>query len=177
MEVVVGGNRDLVAGQKSGVSSLRVARGSTNLPRMKKLRSLRALALAGVAITLMATGCSSTSSNRADTGSTDSDDLAAYRMSSAFGSVPITDVRYLGKFPMEWGPVAYESYTFRVPVADQSTADTTAVGSAPEFQTNLQPGDTFVEAAGADGSPRVKKVIRYTPFGGGGAAGTGAPAH
>jgi len=92
-------------------------------------------------------------------------------MSSALGSVPITDIHLYNKFPLEWGPVAYESYTFRVPVADQSKVD---VGSAPSFETNLQPGDAFVEAAGSDGTPQVKRVIRYTPFGGGGAAtGTG----
>jgi hypothetical protein len=212
---------------------------------MKKLQSLQALALAGVAITFMATGCSSTSSNRADYGSTDdSAELAAYRMSSALGSVPITQSRMLNKFPLEWGPVSYESYTFRVPVADQSDAsvasartsrsttiattsrpattittssgapgeatvttsteaprettvttttanpsDTsvTTISSAPaehtlvttetdtrSFSSGLQPGDTFVEAAGADGTPVVKRVIRYTPFGGGGGTSGGS---
>lgn len=189
---------------------------------MKKLQSLQALAVAGVAITFMATGCSSTSSNRAETGSTDSGELAAYRMSSAFGSVPITESRMMNKFPLEWGPVSYESYTFRVPVANQSDASlatahtsssstvttttsatgttvatstgapadttTTTVSSAPGdttvvttttdtephgFNTGLQPGDTFVEAAGSDGTPVVKRVIRYTPFGGGGNSGQG----
>ena len=135
---------------------------------MKKLQSLQALALTGVAITFMATGCSSTSSNRAETGSTD--ELAAYRMSSAFGSVPITSIHMYNKFPLDWGPVAYESYTFHVPVADQTAVD---VGSAPSFETNLQPGDAFVEAAGSDGTSQVKRVIRYTPFGGGSGTGTG----
>ena len=87
-------------------------------------------------------------------------------MSSAFGSVPITDIQYLNKFPLEWGPVSHESYTFRVPAVDQSN-----VGSAPAFETNLQPGDAFVETAGSSGNGQVKRVIRYTPFAG--ASGTG----
>ena len=92
------------------------------------------------------------------------------------GSVPITDIRYINKFPLEWGPVAHESYTFRVPVADESRVNLTATGSAPTFETNLQPGDAFVEAAGSDGSSggQVKRVIRYTPFGGGGGTGGGS---
>jgi hypothetical protein len=168
MEVALGIDGGLGGGEKSGGASLRERKGRERLVRMKKLQSLQALALTGVAaITFMATGCSSTSSNRAETGSTD--ELAAYRMSSALGSVPITDIQMYNKFPLEWGPVAYESYTFRVPVADQSKVN---VGSAPTFETNLQPGDAFVESAGSDGSGKVKRVIRYTPFGGGG-AGTG----
>jgi hypothetical protein len=90
-------------------------------------------------------------------------------MSSATGTVPITSVEFLNKFPLEWGPVSHESYTFRVPVADESAV---TVGSAPQFQTNLQPGEAFVESAGSEGSTQVKRVIRYTPFGGGGSPGT-----
>ena len=116
---------------------------------------------------------------------------------------------------MEWGPVAYQSYTMRVPVCNQSdaavasatvnnttvttttttaaTPDTTVttssgapgdttvttVSSTPAdttvvtteatpsaYHAGLQPGDTFVEAAGSDGSVVVKRVIRYTPFAG-----------
>jgi hypothetical protein len=127
---------------------------------MKKIKSLQFLALAGVAVTFLATGCSSTSSGRADT---DGDgERAAYRFASASGWVPITDVRQLGKFPLEWNPVAYESYQMEVPVEN-----TEGITTASSFDVNLQPGDTFQEAAGAgtDGG-QIKRVIRYTPFAG-----------
>jgi hypothetical protein len=128
---------------------------------MKKLKSLQTLALAGVAVTFLATGCSSTSSGRADTGS--GDERAAYRFASASGWVPITDVRQLGKFPLEWNPVSFESVIMEVPVQDSAevAVNTTQQG----FDVNLQPGDTFQEAAGAgNDTAQVKRVIKYTPF-------------
>lgn len=124
---------------------------------MKNLKSLQALALAGVAVALTA-GCSSTNMGQSDTDST-----AAYRFASSSGWTPITDTRQLGKFPLEWNPVSYESYRFEVPAesADQSMAS----AETPQFNENLQPGDTFVEAAGASqDSGQVKRVIKYTPF-------------
>jgi hypothetical protein len=152
------------AARKHGGASLRAVDRGVKLPRMKKQKSLQVLALAGVAATLLATGCSSTSSGRADISS---DDRAAYRMSSGMGWVPITDVRLLGKFPLEWNPVAHESYTLTVPEANPNAAASTA--TTAEYTAGMQPGDTFVEAAGAapGGDARVRHVIRYTPFSGG----------
>ena len=115
------------APQKRGVASLREWPGDRKLPRMKKQKSLQVLALAGVAATLLATGCSSTNSGRADYSG---DDRAAYRMSSGMGWVPITDVKLLGKFPMEWNPVAHESYTLTVPEANPNATATTTTASA-----------------------------------------------
>jgi hypothetical protein len=130
---------------------------------MKKQKSLQVLALAGVAAALFATGCSSTSSGRADNSS---GDRAAYRMSSGMGWVPITDVRLLGKFPLEWNPVAHESYILTVPEANPNAATTSTTA---EYTAGLRPGDTFVEAAGAapGGDAGGRHVIQYTPFSGG----------
>jgi hypothetical protein len=45
-------------------------------------------------------------------------------------------------------------------------SSTTVTTSSPAFSENMEPGDTFVEAAGADSaSPKVRRVILYTPFG------------
>lgn len=133
---------------------------------MKKQKSLQVLALAGVAATLFATGCSSTSSTRADYSR---DDRAAYRMSSGMGWVPITDVKQLGKFPLEWNPVSHESYILTVPDANPNAAAVTTTTASTDFNAGLQPGDTFVEAAGAapGSDARVRHVIEYTPFSGG----------
>ena len=185
--------------------------------RMKNLKSLQVVALAGVAVALTA-GCSSTSSSHADYNSSDAN--AAYRFTSAGGWVPVTDITKMAVFPQGWVPggvVSYESYTFAPPVdrdavggaavttssasssttistdgsqtivssehptttvtvpADQSAttttiasdgSSTTVTTSSPAFSENLQPGDTFVEAAGADSdTPKVRRVILYTPFG------------
>jgi hypothetical protein len=121
---------------------------------MKNLKSLQVLALAGVAVAFTS-GCSST--GMADNSSNDQN--AAYRFVSSSGWTPITDVRRLGRFPLEWNPVSFETYTFQVPVA----APTTVAASLPSFNEELQPGDAFVEAAGADNG-QVKRVILYAPF-------------
>lgn len=149
--------------EKRGAASLRECVNDRNVRRMKKQKSLQVLALAGVAVTLLATGCSSTSSGRADISR---DDRAAYRMSSGMGWVPITDVKLLGKFPLEYNPVAHESYILTVPEANPNAAASTTTA---EYTAGLQPGDTFVEAAGAapSGDARTRHVIEYTPFSGG----------
>lgn len=188
--------------------SLRRTRSQERLVRMKNLKSLQVVALAGVAVALTA-GCSSTSSNRADNSSSDAN--AAYRWVSSGGWVPITDIRKVAAFPPGWvpgdfGAVSYETYVFTPPTSDaamgsagvttSSRASSTTVStdgshttissdhpasttvstdgssttvttaSSPEFNENLQPGDTFVEAAGANSdSPKVRRVILYSPFG------------
>jgi hypothetical protein len=124
------------------------------LPRMKNLKSLQTLALAGVAVAFMS-GCSSTQMSQ----NSSTDQHAGYRFASSGGWVPLTDTRYLGMFPLEWNPVAYENYTFAVPVQG---AATTSTSSLPQFSENLQPGEAFVEAAG--GASEVKRVIKYSPF-------------
>lgn len=147
---------------------------------MKNLKSLQAVALAGVAAALM-TGCSSTESGRAGNDSTDR--AVAYQWAGSSGWQPITDVRYLGMFPQEWAPVSYESYRMAVPVSDGDTTvavrkdsrnrtvtartdarNTSASVSTQGFNESLEPGDTFVEAAGANSDASVKRVILYNPF-------------
>ena len=149
---------------------------------MKNLKSLQLAALAGVAAVL--TGCSSTDSAMNE-GSHD-----AYRFVSAGGWVPITDAQKMVAFPPGWvpgnfGPVSYETYRLAPPAdadadltvasADRDLdADTTTTVTTTEdgttvsttFSEDLQPGDTFVEAAGADsdGKGEVRRVILYTPF-------------
>src|SRR5687767_4894925 len=155
---------------------------------MKNLKSLQVVALAGVAAVL--TGCSSTDSAMNDS----SDSHAAYRWVSSGGWVPITDARKMVAFPPGWtpgyfGPVSYETYTMAPPAADadadvtvaadadldrdSTTVTTTSVESdgdvavrSTTFHEGLQPGDTFVEAAGADsdGDGTLRRVILYTPF-------------
>ena len=50
-------------------------------------------------------------------------------------------------------------------VASNGSTTTVTTGSSPEFNENLQPGDTFVEAAGADSdSAKVRRVMLYSPF-------------
>jgi len=143
--------------------------------RMKNLTSLQALALAGVAVALT-TGCSSTQSAANDS------NAEGYRFAGPPGWTPITDNRYLGMFPTEWNPVSYESRILAVPadgdasasvgasasVDAGSDASVTAHASADgqQFSTDLQPGDTFVEAAGSDGEGQVRRVILYSPFSG-----------
>ena len=56
-------------------------------------------------------------------------------------------VRLLGKFPLEWNPVSHDTYIFTVPDANPNAAVTTT--TAADFNAGLQPGETFVEAAGA----------------------------
>ena len=194
---------DKGAGFKRGVRLLRSSAGASNLVRMKNLKSLQLVALAGVAAAL--TGCSSTDSAMND-GSHD-----AYRWVSAGGWVPITDAQRMVAFPPGWvpgnfGPVSYETYRLAPPtdgdydadlsVASRADADvdadvdvdasgragTTVVSadvdadadsdtfvnasSNTTFREDLQPGDTFVEAAGADseGDRQVRRIILYTPF-------------
>jgi hypothetical protein len=190
-----------------GLVSLRLLQPESSVLRMKNLKSLQVVALAGVVVALTA-GCSSTSSGRADYNS--SDPNAAYRYVSAGGWVPITDITKMAAFPQGWtpgefGPVSYETYTFAPPVADQAMgsaavttsassssttiatdgshttvstqpgstttiasdgSSTTITSNSPQFSENMQPGDTFVEAAGAnsDGG-KVRRVILYSPFG------------
>ena len=128
---------------------------------MKNLKSLQVVALAGLAIAFTS-GCSSTGYSE----NTSTDENAAYRWVSSGGWTPLTDVRQLGKFPIEWNPVAYETYMIRVPIADQSLAMSSST-SLPSFSESLEPGDAFVEAAGAEGdSGQAKRVVLYSPFGG-----------
>ncbi len=124
------------------------------------IKSLLVLAASGAAVAFT-TGCSSTGYSSSDS---TMDQNAAYRFVSSSGWTPITDVRQLGKFPLEYNPVTYETYTFAVPVANSQTI--AATDSLPEFREDLQPGEAFVEAAGADAeNPTVKRVILYSPFG------------
>lgn len=138
---------------------------------MKNLKALNSLALAGVAVVM--TGCSSM--NSADSG-----EASPYRTASAGGWVPITYASEMGKFPFEWNMVSYEQYRLAVPtdsaVGSSATAeigsdssvsaslDADADADAVGFSADLEPGSTFVEAAGADGEVRVRKVILHTPF-------------
>ena len=149
---------------------------------MKNLKSLQLVALAGVAVAL--TGCSSTDSamNEGSNG--------AYRYVSAGGWVPITDAQKMVAFPPGWvpgnfGPVSYETYRLAPPAVDDAdvtiasrdrdldadatttvTTDGDSTTVSTTFDESLQPGDTFVEAAGADsnGNGEVRRVILYTPF-------------
>jgi hypothetical protein len=156
---------------------------------MKNLKSLQVVALAGVAVALTA-GCSSTSSDRVDNSSSAN---GAYRFVSSGGWVPITDAQRMVAFPPGWtpgyfGPVSYETYVLTPPAdagsevtvaadtdldRDAATVTTTTVESdgdvavrSTTFHEGLEPGDTFVEAAGAasDGDGEVRRVILYTPF-------------
>jgi hypothetical protein len=191
-----------------GGLSLRSATSQPSVLRMKNLKSLQVVALAGVAVALTA-GCSSTSSTRADYNS--SDENAAYRYASAGGWVPITSAYKNAVFPFGWtpgdfGPVSYETYVFTPPTGEMASgsaavstsgsasttistdgssttiasdrpatttiatdgSDTTitTTSASAQFNENLQPGDTFVEAAGANSdSPKVRRVILYSPFG------------
>ena len=139
---------------------------------MKNLKALNSLALAGVAVVM--TGCSSM--NSADTG-----EASPYRTASAGGWVPITYASEMGKFPFEWNMVSYEQYRLAVPTDDavgasasaeigsdssdlSASLDADADADAVAFSADLEPGSTFVEAAGADGEVRVRKVILHTPF-------------
>jgi hypothetical protein len=112
--------------------------------RMKNLKSLQVVALAGVAVALTA-GCSSTSSTRADYNSSDSN--AAYRFTSAGGWVPITDAAKMAIFPQGWvpggfGPVSYESYVFAPP------ADRNAIGS-PAITSSSSSSSTTISTDGS----------------------------
>jgi hypothetical protein len=47
-----------------------------------------------------------------------------------------------------------------------SDGTSTTVTTAPEYSENMEPGSTFVEAAGASSdNAKVRRVILYTPFG------------
>jgi hypothetical protein len=160
--------------------------------RMKNLKSLQVVALAGVAVALTA-GCSSTSTGRADNDSSGSH--AAYRWVSSGGWVPITDAQKMTAFPVGWvpgqfGPVSYETYYMAPPAGSDAgvtvattdsdlnqgsaattttttvTSDGDTTVSSTTYHEGLQPGDTFVEAAGADSDSAgtVHRVILYTPF-------------
>lgn len=141
---------------------------------MKNLKALNSLALAGVAV--LVTGCSSMNS-------ADNNETSPYRTASAGGWVPITQASEMNKFPIEWNMVSFEQYRFAVPSDDAVGASASAeVGSDASasvalnadadadadaeagFSADLEPGSTFVEAAGADGEVRVRKVILHTPF-------------
>jgi hypothetical protein len=51
-------------------------------------------------------------------------------------------------------------------VASDGSSTTITTTSSPAFSESMQPGDTFVEAAGANSdTPKVRRVILYTPFG------------
>lgn len=99
-----------------------------------------------------------------------------------------------GWTPGYFGPVSYETYTMTPPTADSvvdadgdddvvvtadadldrdstTTVTTTNVESdgdvsirSKTFHEGLQPGETFVEAAGADSAGETRRVILYTPF-------------
>jgi hypothetical protein len=127
---------------------------------MKNLKSLQLVALAGVAAAL--TGCSSTGYSENES----SDRSVAYQWVSSSGFTPITDVRYLGMFPREWTPVSYETYTMAVPTGDADASASINTASSSQSIENIEPGDTFVEAAGADsdGGGEVRRVILYSPF-------------
>lgn len=128
---------------------------------MKNTKSLQVLALAGVAVALT-TGCSSTGMSSANTG-TDGE-YAAYRVAGGSGFQPITDIRQMGRFPVQWNPVsAGEQYVFQVPAKSTTVASTSDL---PAYSDSLQPGDAFVEAAGSSNEGEVKRVILYTPFAG-----------
>jgi hypothetical protein len=178
--------------------SLSVSHSQSSVLRMKNLKSLQVVALAGLAIAFTA-GCSSTSSTRVTENSSSNPD-AAYRWVSAGGWAPITDTRKTIIFPVGWtpdpfGPVSYETYIMTPPAVGETatgaaamtttstgssttvatdgttTTVTTAPGTtvaskpAPEFSEALQPGDTFVEAAGANSDvSTVRRVILYSPF-------------
>lgn len=124
---------------------------------MKNLNALKGLALAGVAMVM--TGCSSTNMSEVDPSS--------YRTASAGGWVPITQASEMNKFPADWSLVSYEQYRFAVP-ADDSTVTASADLDLPDADADaaidLEPGATFVEAAGANGETRVHRVILHTPF-------------
>jgi hypothetical protein len=50
-------------------------------------------------------------------------------------------------------------------IASNGSTTTVTTAGQPEYNENLQPGDTFVEAAGANSdSGNVRRVILYTPF-------------
>lgn len=97
----------------------------------------------------------------------------------------------VGWVPGQFGPVSYETYLLAPPAdadtevtvasdadlnrGSAATTTTTTVTSDADGDTRvssttyhegLQPGDTFVEAAGADGDSagEVRRVILYTPF-------------
>jgi hypothetical protein len=129
---------------------------------MKKQQSLLTLAVAGVAI-VFASGCAQSQRSASVT----NDQSAAYRWASAPGWAPITDIRQMNKFPLDRNPVISYSTTFDVPVQNPASVDV-AVNTLPTFNENLQPGDAFVEAAGAapGDAGQVKRIIRYTPFSG-----------
>ena len=61
--------------------------------------------------------------------------------------------------------VSTASSTTTTTIASDGTSTTTTTRS-PGFSEDLQPGDTFVEAAGANSnsSGEVRRVILYTPF-------------
>ncbi len=132
---------------------------------MKNLKSLQALALTGV-IAAFAAGCSSTSANY---GSNDSNAVRdGYRFAGTSSWTPLTDIHEMGKYPPEWNPVSWgERYTFTVPVAKKDKVVVTQ-SNVPEFTENMQPGDVFVEAAGAPNAEKkgVRRVILYAPFSG-----------
>lgn len=124
---------------------------------MKKLNALNSLALAGVAMVM--TGCSSTNMSNVDPSS--------YRTASAGGWVPITYAPMMNLFPTEWNMVSYEQYRFAVPADDatlSASADLDLPDADAEATLALEPGATFVEAAGANGETRVNRVILHTPF-------------
>jgi hypothetical protein len=198
---------DRVCGANHGGLSLRDFDSQSSVLRMKNLKSLQVVALAGIAVALTA-GCSSTSSTRV-TENSSSDPNAAYRWVSSGGWVPITDIRRVAAFPPGWvpgefGPVSYETYIMTPPavgatatgsaamtsssssttvstdgssttvttdrpgttIASNGSTTTITTSDQPEFNESLQPGDTFVEAAGAnsDQAGTVRRVILYTPF-------------
>jgi hypothetical protein len=124
---------------------------------MKNLNALNSLALAGVAMVMM--GCSSTNMSEIDPSS--------YRTASAGGWVPITQASEMNKFPNDWNLVSYEQYRFAVPAEDSTvtaSADIDVADADVDANIDLEPGATFVEAAGANGETRVHRVILHTPF-------------
>jgi len=120
---------------------------------MKKQIQIRNLALLGAALTVFATGCSTTEMAR-----TDVDETTVSALS--FG--PQTQPRQLAKWPLEWNVKVHETYTFAVPDPGL-TADMDADTGRTTFTEATPRGAAFEEAAGAGTSVRGYRVVRHSP--------------
>ncbi|MDX1950953.1 MAG: hypothetical protein SFY81_02145 [Verrucomicrobiota bacterium] len=122
---------------------------------MKKQTNFGKLTLMAAGVAMLSVGCASSNMAR-------NDDASGYQTTvTALSITPLTNPRQLGMFPMEWNIQSIETYTFLVPEPNVEVT-----GDLPlAYSDDLQPGDVFQEAAGADndGEARAIRVIRHSP--------------
>jgi hypothetical protein len=119
---------------------------------MKNNISIQKLSFLAVSVAFLAVGCSSTQVSR------NGNDGTTPQAVSVLSYSPKTVAIDMNKYPKEWNVRSIERYTFAVP---DPTVEVSA--NLPTFNEDLTPGSVFVEAAGADNTQQVRRVIVHSP--------------